>query len=103
MARAILIDPYELEVSATSVPDVWGDVRKKFHRAKLIRVATMPSGDAVYVAADAKDSLEGFRLGCSSRLSGRGLVVGARAQFGLLMDAVTDVEDVARLTKFCRS
>ena len=100
MVRAILIDPVERVVCETAVPDLWTDMRRKFQTDKFVRVATLPAGDGVYVAEEAKDSPAGFRLGHSKTFAGRGLVLGKRGQFGLLCDAVTDSDDIAFLLEF---
>jgi hypothetical protein len=82
MVRAIFIDPVERNVSVARVPDVWHDIRMKYG-AKLVRVAVMPCGDAVYVAEENKDSTEAFRLGCSAVFGGWGLLLGRKGQFGV--------------------
>jgi hypothetical protein len=101
MVRAIFIDPVERNVSVARVPDVWHDIRMKYG-AKLVRVAVMPCGDAVYVAEENKDSIEAFRLGCSAVFGGWGLLLGRKGQFGLVTDVLTDRDDVATLTEFRR-
>ncbi len=100
MVRAILIDPVEGVVSYAVVPDNWADIRRKFEMNKLVRVATLPKGDNVYVAEEEKDSKARFRLGGSKILAGYGLVVGKRGDFGLICDALTSADDVASLTEF---
>jgi hypothetical protein len=100
LVRAILINPVERVVCETAVPDLWTDIRRKFQLDKFIRVATLPAGDGVYVAEEAKDSPAGFRLGHSKTFAGFGLVLGKRGQFGLLCDAVTDADDVELLAEF---
>jgi len=93
MVRAIFIDPVERNVSVARVPDVWHDIRMKYG-AKLVRVAVMPCGDAVYVAEENKDSTEAFRLGCSAVFGGWGLLLGRKGQFGLVTDVRRDVDRV---------
>jgi hypothetical protein len=100
LVRAIVIDPIERTISETAVSDVWTEIRRRFETDKLIRVATLPAGDAVYVTEEAKDSPAKFRLGGSEGFAGRGLVLGKRGAFGLMCDAVTDARDVERLTVF---
>jgi hypothetical protein len=102
MVRAILIDSVERTVSETAVSEVWADIRRRFETGKLIRVATLPAGDGVYVTAEAKDSPTTFRLGGSEKFAGCGLVLGKRGPFGMICDAVTDADDVELLTKFDR-
>src|ERR1700744_2501299 len=75
MVRAIFIDPVERNVSVARVPDVWRDIRMKYG-AKLVRVAVIPCGDAVYVAEGNKDSAEAFRLGRSAVFGGWATVFG---------------------------
>lgn len=101
MVRAIYIDPFDREVSETRVPDVWHDLRSRYEGAKLVRVAYMPSGDAVYVAEELRDAREAFSVGGSKTFGGFGLILGPKGQFGLLSDAVVDCDDVAKLTRFC--
>ena len=100
MVRAILIDPDQRTVSVTAVPDVWIEIRRRLQTDKLIRVATLPAGDAVYVTEEAKDSPAKFRLGGSERFAGRVVILGRRGQFGLICDAITDADDVEVLTEF---
>jgi hypothetical protein len=102
MVRATYIDPFDREVSETRVPDVWHDLRTRYEGAKLVRVASMPSGDAVYVAEELKDADEAFCLGGSQVFGGFGLILGRKGQFGLLNDALVDRGDVAKLTTFWR-
>ncbi|WP_426434047.1 hypothetical protein [Bradyrhizobium genosp. P] len=102
MVRAIYIDPFERQVSETRVPEVWHDLRSRYEGAKLVRVAYMPSGDAVYVAEELKDVDEAFRLGGSHVFAGFGLLLGRKGRFGLVSDAVVDRRDVAKLTTFGR-
>jgi hypothetical protein len=98
--RAILIDPVERVVSETVVPDTWIDIRRRLETDKLVRVATLPAGDAVYVTEEAKESPAKFRLGHSAFFGGIGVVLGRRGKFGLFCDAVTDRDDIEVLAAF---
>jgi hypothetical protein len=100
VVRAILINSVERTVSETAVSDIWADIRRRFETGKLIRVATLPAGDGVYVTAEAKDSPATFRLGGSAKFAGCGMVLGKRGEFGMIRDAVTDTADVELLTEF---
>jgi hypothetical protein len=100
LVRAILINTVERTVSETAVSDVWADIRRYFETGQLIRVATLPAGDGVYVTVEAKDSPATFRLGGSAKFGGCGLVLGKRGQFGMIRDAITDAADVELLTVF---
>jgi hypothetical protein len=102
MVRAIVIDPIERDVSVVKVPNVWHEVRMKYEGAKLVRVATLPCGDAIYVAEENKNLPDAFRIGCSDDFGGVGLVLGRRGAFGLLTDALSNRDDVAMLTAFCQ-
>lgn len=100
MARAILIDPVERSVSETAVSERWEEIRRRFETNKLIRVATLPKGDALYLIEKAEEAVAKFRLGGSERFAGRAVVLGKRGEFGLICDAVIDADDVEALTQF---
>lgn len=100
MVRAILIDPVERVVSETAVPDALVEIRLRLETHKLLRVATLPRGDGVYVTEEAKESLVRFSLGHSASFGGVGVVLGKRGEFGLFCDAITDCKDVQTLADF---
>lgn len=99
MVRAILIDPVERTVSVMKVSERWNEIRNQCDGARLIRVATLPRGDGLYIAEDAKDSAT-FKLGGSRPYGGYGLVLGKRGEWGFICDALTDLNDVASLAGF---
>lgn len=100
MVRAILIDPGKRTVSVTKVSDRWLDIQRVYDGGKLIRVATLPKGDGVYVPEHADKAAPRFRLGGSRPFQGFGLVLGKRGRWGLFGDAVTDMAGVASLAGF---
>lgn len=97
--RAIRINSVERTVSVTAVSDVWADIRRRFEAGKLIRVATLPAVEGVYVTAKAKDSLATFRLGSSAKFAGCGLARKTRPVWNDTR-CVTDIADVELLTEF---
>lgn len=82
--------------------DTWADIRRKFDMNKLVRVATLPKGDHVYVAEEVTD------LGFTGTFPSR-----QRENFGRLRlrcrearrlrtdcNALTSADDVVSLTEF---
>jgi hypothetical protein len=95
MIRALLINPYEQEISETSVPEFTREISKKFG-GKLVREATLPNGDGVYVTKPEQPG-RSFRLGGSEPFTGFGIVLGRRGPFGAFrttncgLDAIADI------------
>lgn len=97
--RAILIEPSDRFISETEVPEFTADIRRRFGGARLVRVATLPSGDGVYVV-DSGDAHNSFTLGGAGPFHGLGLILGKHGHLGQLKGARTDFDALASIVTF---
>ena len=96
--RAILIDPFEHEISVTTMPEFSSDIRVRIG-GTLVRAVRFPNGDVLYVAKDCTSN-ECFSLGGSQVFHGYGVILGRRGRFGEFSDARGRQDSIAGLTLF---
>lgn len=101
--RAILIDPSDCSVGEVNLPDFTDGIRRKFGGAKLVHVATLPTGDRVHLVATDAHCAPSFSLGGSGPHHGLGLILGRRGLYGMLGNSRSDVEAMAAMLKFNQS
>lgn len=98
--RAILINPGDRSIGIVDLPDFTHAIRRMYGGAKLVRIATLPTGDRVHLLVDHHDNAASFTLGGSGPHHGLGLILGRRGLYGMLMNSRTDVEKVTAILKF---
>ncbi|SDO48512.1 hypothetical protein [Afipia sp. GAS231] len=96
--RALLIDPFEREISVTNMPEFSSDVQKRIG-GPLLLAARFPNGDVLYVAKDCT-SQEKLSVGGSQVFSGYGVVLGRRGRFGEFKNAQGKLDSIAGITFF---